>query len=74
MGSKLRIKERLVKAFRRVLMIASVAAVVGVIALIVVNSRYASALVNYGFSQGDIGKAATSFVGTRAYMAGSNRL
>ncbi len=68
MGSKLRIKERLVKAFRRVLMIASVAAVVGVIALIVVNSQYASALINYGFSQGDIGKAATSFVGTRAYM------
>ena len=70
MGSKLRIKERLVKAFRRVLMIASVAAVVGVIALIVVNSRYASALVNYGFSQGDIGKALVTFADTRAATRG----
>ncbi len=68
MDSKLRIKERLIKAFRRVMMIASIAAIAGAIALMVVNSKYSSALVNYGFSQGDIGKAMTAFTGTRAYM------
>ncbi len=68
MDSKLRIKERLIKAFRRVMMVASIAAIAGAIALMVVNSKYSSALVNYGFSQGDIGKAMTSFTGTRAYM------
>ena len=68
MGKGLRIKERLIKAFRRVLGIASVAAIAGVIALIVINNQYSSALRNYGFSQGDIGKAVASFTGTRAYM------
>lgn len=70
-GSQLRIKERLVKAFRQVVLIASVAAVAGAIALMVVNARYSNALVNYGFSQGDIGKAMISFAGTRAYMLSS---
>ena len=68
MGKGLRIKERLIKAFRRVLGIASVAAIAGVIALIVINNQYSSALRNYGFSQGDIGKAVASFTGTRAYL------
>lgn len=68
MGKGLRIKERLIKAFRRVLGIASVAAIAGVIALIVIDHQYSSALQNYGFSQGDIGKAVASFTGTRAYM------
>lgn len=68
MDSKLRIKERLIKAFRRVMLVASVAAIAGAIALMVVNSKYSSALVDYGFSQGDIGKAMTAFTGTRAYM------
>lgn len=68
MGKGLSIKERLIKAFRRVLRIASVAAIAGVIALIVIDHQYSSALQNYGFSQGDIGKAVASFTGTRAYM------
>ncbi len=68
MGKGLSIKERLIKAFRRVLGIASVAAIAGVIALIVIDHQYSSALQNYGFSQGDIGKAVASFTGTRAYM------
>ena len=68
MGSNLRIEARLKKAFRRVLLIASVAAVAGVIALLVVNTQYSRALTNYGFSQGDIGKAMVSFTGTKAYL------
>lgn len=68
MNNNLRIQERLTKAFRRVMLIASAAAVAGAIILLVVNSRYSSALTNYGFSQGDIGKALTSFTGTRCYM------
>lgn len=56
------------KAFYRVMIIVSAGAVAGAIALLVVNSRYSNALTNYGFSQGDIGKAMVSFTGTRANM------
>ncbi len=68
MGSNLRIKERLVKAFIRVVAISALAAVIGLVSLLIVNFKYSDALTNYGFSQGDIGKAMVSFTGTRAYM------
>ena len=37
--------------------ITAIGAVVGLAAMLVMSNRYSSALVNYGFSQGDIGKA-----------------
>lgn len=67
-GSNLRIKERLMRAFIKVVAIVAIGALVGGVALIVVNNKYSNALSDYGFSQGDIGKALTSFTGTRAYM------
>lgn len=65
---KLRIKEQLMKAFIKVVAIVAIGALVGGVALVVVNHQYSNALTQYGFSQGDIGKAMTSFTGTRAYM------
>lgn len=67
---KLKIKERLVKGFRFVALIASAAAVIGVVMLIISNSLYKNAMVNYGFSQGDIGKAMVTFADTRSAARG----
>ena len=46
--------------------ITAVAAVVGMIAVIVLANRYSYALTNYGFSQGDIGKAMVTFADSRS--------
>ena len=51
-------------------MIASIAAVIGLIALIITTTQYSSALKNYGFAQGDIGKALVTFADTRAATRG----
>lgn len=66
MFKNLRIKERLTRSFIMVSMIATIAAVVGVIAMIVVANRYSYALKNYGFSQGDIGKAMVVYADARS--------
>lgn len=63
--SDLKIKKRLISGFIRVLMIASVGALLGCIAMFVSDSQYSSALKNYGFSQGDIGKAMVVFADTQ---------
>ena len=65
-----RIQGRLTKAFRMVAVIGGVASVLGVIMLIVVMTQYKSALTNYGFSQGDIGKAMVTFADTRSAARG----
>ena len=59
--SKLKIEKRLSKSFTLVSLIASIAAVIGLIALIITTTQYSSALKNYGFTQGDIGKALVTF-------------
>ena len=66
MFQQLKIAERLKKSFLIVAAMAGVAAFAGVIALIVTSRMYASALVNYGFSQGDIGKAMVVFADARS--------
>ena len=53
MFENVRIKERLTKAFVMVAAITAIGAVVGLAAMLVMSNRYSSALVNYGFSQGD---------------------
>ena len=70
MGSKknMRIKKRLTSGFIYVSLIVSIAAVVGIIAMLIVASRYNHAMVNYGFSQGDIGKAMVAFAETRSSL------
>lgn len=61
MFKKYRIKQRLTISFIMVAVIASIAAIVGVIATSYVANQYSYALVNYGFSQGDVGKTMVSF-------------
>lgn len=56
-----KINERLKKSFTLISMIASISGVIGAIMMLVISSQYKEALVNYGFSQGDIGKALTVF-------------
>lgn len=61
MFKNLRIRKRLTVSFIMVALVASIAGVVGGIAMFYIASRYDYALVNYGFSQGDIGKALVTF-------------
>lgn len=65
-GHELKIRERLSKSYLQVIFIASISAIVGIIALLVMSRMYNNALNNYGFSQGDIGKAMTAFSGARS--------
>lgn len=65
-GHELKIRERLSKSYLQVIFIASISAIVGIIALLVMTRMYTNALNNYGFSQGDIGKAMTAFSGARS--------
>lgn len=61
MFKKFRIKKRLTISFIMIAVIASVAAIVGAFAMYYVANEYDYALQNYGFSQGDIGKAMVTF-------------
>ena len=64
----MKIKKRLSVSFSLVLGIASIAAIVGCVAMLVISSRYSHALTYYGFAQGDIGKALTAFAETRSSL------
>lgn len=70
MFQNLRIKERLTKSFRVVALVSAIAAVLGVVMLLITMSQYKNALTNYGFSQGDIGKAMVCFADTRSAARG----
>lgn len=70
MFQNLRIKERLTKSFRVIALTSAIAAVLGVIMLLITLSQYKNALTNYGFSQGDIGKAMVCFADTRSAARG----
>lgn len=66
--SKYRIKERLERGFLIASGIPALVAVIVLIAMIVVALRYSSALHNYGFAQGDVGKALEYFAETRSAL------
>ncbi len=68
MSNKERIEKRLTKSFVMVSAIASIAAIAGLIAVIVISNRYSYALVNFGFAQGDIGQALFSFADSRSSL------
>ena len=70
-GHELKIRERLSKSYLQVIFIASISAIVGIIALLVMTRMYNNALNNYGFSQGDIGKAMTVFADARSDLRGA---
>lgn len=63
---RVQIKKRLTTGFVKVSAITAIAAVVGVAAMLIMSIQYSSALTNYGFAQGDIGKAMVSFSEVRS--------
>lgn len=63
---EMRIQKRLTAGFIMVSVITAIAAVVGMIAMLVIASRYDYALENYGFAQGDIGKMIGAFADARS--------
>ena len=54
--NNMRIQERLKKSYTMVLGIATIAAVIGVVAVFIVATNYKSAMDNYALPQGNIGK------------------
>ena len=66
MFENLKISERLNKSFITVTVMTGVAALIGVIVMIIMSNQYSRALVQYGFSQGDIGKAMVVFADARS--------
>ena len=63
---EMKIQKRLTTGFVIVAAVTSIAAIVGIIAMIIIANQYAYALTNYGFSQGDIGKAMVTFADSRS--------
>lgn len=70
-GQDLKIREKLSKSYLQVIFIASISAIVGICALLLMTRMYNNALTNYGFSQGDIGKAMTVFADARSDLRGA---
>lgn len=70
-GQDLKIREKLSKSYLQVIFIASISAIVGIGALLIMTKMYNNALTNYGFSQGDIGKAMTVFADARSDLRGA---
>ena len=70
-GHDLKIREKLSKSYMQVIFIASISAIVGIGALLIMTRMYNNALTNYGFSQGDIGKAMTVFADARSDLWGA---
>lgn len=62
------IKKRLTKGFIKVALIGALAAIIGIVALLVAAAQYEKALNRYGFTQGDIGKAMTAFSESRSAL------
>lgn len=70
MYKNLKIQERLKKCFTVVALLASIAGVIGAIMMLIISAQYKHALTNYGFSQGDIGKAMIVFADARSAARG----
>ncbi|WP_418484683.1 methyl-accepting chemotaxis protein [Eshraghiella crossota] len=62
------IKKQLTKGFVKVAIIGAVAAVIGIVALLIAAIQYEKALSQYGFTQGDIGKAIAAFSESRSAL------
>jgi len=65
------IKERITASFMKTAIVSGVVAVIAVISLIYISTRYSYALTNYGFSQGDIGRAMVNFSEIRSATRGA---
>ena len=62
------IERKLTGFFFKVASIMAAVAILGLIALIVISNRYSYALKNFGFAQGDIGKAMFEFADSRSSL------
>ena len=62
------IKKQLTKGFVKVAIIGAIAAVLGIVALLIAAMQYEKALSRYGFTQGDIGKAVAAFSESRSAL------
>lgn len=62
------IKKRLTKGFVKVAIIGAIAAVIGIVVLLIAAMQYEKALSQYGFTQGDIGKAVAAFSESRSAL------
>lgn len=62
------IRKRLNKSFAIISLVCSIGLVICGISLFAISSQYHNALTNYGFAQGDIGKAMTTFSETRSAL------
>ncbi len=62
------IEKKLTKSFFKVASITAAVAILGLVALIIISNRYSYALKNYGFAQGDIGKAMFEFADSRSSL------
>ena len=68
MKEKENIEKKLTVSFFKVSTITAVAAILGMIALIIISNRYSYALKNFGFAQGDIGKSMFEFADIRSSL------
>ncbi len=68
MNKKDSIEKKLTNSFFKVAAIAAVAAVLGLAAMIFLSVRYSYALTNFGFAQGDIGRAMFDFADIRSSL------
>lgn len=62
------IERKLTGSFFKVASIMAAVSILGLIALIVISNRYSYALKNFGFAQGDIGKAMFEFADSRSSL------
>ena len=62
------IKKQLTKGFVKVAIIGAIAAVIGIVVLLIAAMQYEKALSQYGFTQGDIGKAIAAFSESRSAL------
>ncbi len=53
---KMKIRQKLMTGFLMVAIIASLSGLLSVVMMFIIDTQYSSALVNYGFAQGDVGK------------------
>jgi len=63
-----KIEKRLSKSFVLVSTITSLAAIIGLVTMIILSNRYSYALTKFGFAQGDIGKAMFEFAEVRSSL------
>lgn len=68
MNKKESIEKKLTNSFIKVAAIAAVAAALGLVAMIFLSVRYSYALTNFGFAQGDIGRAMFDFADIRSSL------